>query len=134
MRTSLWVLAVVALATTTACSKPKGEEFTTNDAANIRQKNQEFVDAFNAKHVPQILALYADNSVFMPPNMPTHSWKGCAEGYYSDLFRQGAANLKLEVGEVSGHGPSPIRPVPTSSIIAAIVDTTAASTSSCCAT
>ena len=31
--------------------------------------------------------------------------RGALEGYYSDQFRQGAGNLKLEVGEVSGHGP-----------------------------
>ena len=105
MRTSVWVLAVVALAITTACSTPKGEEFTTSDAATIRQKNQEFVEAFNGKQVPKILSLYADNSVFMPPNMPTIRGRGALEGYYSDQFRQGAGNLKLEVGEVSGHGP-----------------------------
>jgi ketosteroid isomerase-like protein len=105
MRTSVWALAVIALATTTACSNPKGDEFTTSDAANIRQKSQEFVDAFNSKQVPKILAEYADNSVFMPPNMPTIRGKGALEGYYTDLFHQGAQNLKLEVGEVSGHGP-----------------------------
>ena len=105
MRTSVWVLAVVAVATTTACSTPKGEEFTTADATSIRQKNQELVEAFNGKQVPKILALYADNSVFMPPNMPTIRGRGALEGYYSDQFRQGAGNLKLEVGEVSGHGP-----------------------------
>ena len=105
MRTSVWVLAVIALATTTACSAPKGEEFTTSDATNIRQKNQEFVEAFNGKQVPKLLSLYADNSVFMPPNMPTIRGKGALEGYYSDQFRQGAGNLKLDVGEVSGHGP-----------------------------
>ena len=65
MRTSVWALAVIALATTTACSNPKGDDFTTSDAANIRQKSQEFVDAFNSKQVPKILAEYADNSVFM---------------------------------------------------------------------
>jgi ketosteroid isomerase-like protein len=105
MRTSAWVLAVVALATTTACSTPKGEEFTTSDAATIRQKNQEFVEAFNGKQVPKILSLYADNSVFMPPNTPTIRGRGALEGYYSDQFRQGAGDLKLEVAEVSGHGP-----------------------------
>ena len=104
MRRSLWVLAVVALAAT-ACSQPPGQEFTTKDAANIRQKNQEFVDAFNAKRVPQILDLYADNSVFMPPNMPTLRGRDALKPYYSDLFHEGATNLRLEVGEVSGHGP-----------------------------
>jgi len=104
MRRSLWVLAVVALAAT-GCGQPKGEEFTTKDAANIRQKNQEFVDAFNAKHVQQILDLYADNSVFMPPNMPTLRGSDALKMYYGDLFHGGATNLKLEVGEVSGHGP-----------------------------
>ena len=110
MRRSLWVLAVVALAAT-GCGQPKGEEFTTKDAANIRQKNQEFVDAFNGGirslnvALRQILDLYADNSVFMPPNMPTLRGRDALKMYYGDLFHGGATNLKLEVGEVSGHGP-----------------------------
>jgi ketosteroid isomerase-like protein len=104
MRTSVCVLAVVALAAA-ACGQPKGEEFTSQDATSIRQKNQEFVDAFNAKKIPQILDIYAENSVFMPPNMPTIRGKELLKGFYTDLFKQGAENLKLEVGEVSGHGP-----------------------------
>ena len=104
MTRTVWALAAIALLAS-ACSAPKGEEFTTQDAANIRQKNQEFVEAFNAKQIPKILGLYAENSVFMPPNMPVIRGKDSLKGFYTDLLAQGAGNLRLDVTEVAGHGP-----------------------------
>jgi ketosteroid isomerase-like protein len=104
MTRSVWALAAIALLIS-ACAAPKTEEFTTQDAAAIRQKNQEFVQAFNAKQLPQILELYAENSVFMPPNMPIIRGKEALKNYYADLLNQGAGSLWLDVAEVSGHGP-----------------------------
>jgi ketosteroid isomerase-like protein len=105
MRRSAWALAAIALAATAACGSPKGEEFTTTDAATIRQRNQEFVDAFNARDVPRILDIYAENSVFMPPNLPIIRGKDALKIFYTDLLNQGASNLRLDVFEVAGHGP-----------------------------
>ena len=104
MRRSVWAIAAIALAAA-ACGSPKGQEFTTQDAANIRQKNQQFVEAFNAKDIPKVLDLYAENSVFMPPNMPVIRGKDSLKNFYTDLLGQGASNLRLDVTEVSGHGP-----------------------------
>ncbi len=61
----MWAVAAVALV---ACARSSrnGQEFTVQDQTAIRQKNQEFVDAFNAKQIPKILSIYADTSVFMP--------------------------------------------------------------------
>ena len=98
-------LAALALVSAAGCGGPKGQEFTTQDAANIRQKNQEFVQAFNAREVPKILEIYAENSVFMPPNRPIIRGKDSLKSFYSDLFGQGAGNLRLDVAEVAGHGP-----------------------------
>lgn len=104
MRRSVWAIAAIALAAV-ACGSPKGQEFTTQDAGNIRQKNQQFVEAFNAKDIPKILDLYAENSVFMPPNMPVIRGKDSLKNFYTDLLGQGASNLRLDVTEVAGHGP-----------------------------
>lgn len=106
MRITRSVCALAAIAVlTSACAAPKTEEFTTRDADAIRQKNQDFVQAFNAKQVPQILELYAENSVFMPPNMPIIRGKDALKNFYTDMLNHGAGNLRLDVTEVSGHGP-----------------------------
>jgi ketosteroid isomerase-like protein len=89
-----------------ACSGPAPEEFTTKDAGSIRQQGDEFTAAFNEKQTPKILAMYAENSVFMPPNQPIIRGTEALKNFYDDMLnKQGAANLKLNVDEVSGHGP-----------------------------
>ena len=53
-----------------ACGGPEGEEFTTADSAALRQLDADFVAAYNAKDIDKLVTLYAENSVFMPPNKP----------------------------------------------------------------
>ncbi len=101
---AVWAVAAIALVAC-ACSSRTGQEFTAQDQAAIRQTNQEFVDAFNAKQIPKILSIYADNSVFMPPNRPVIRGTEPLRNFYTDLWNQGAQNLRLDVGEISGHGP-----------------------------
>ena len=88
-----------------ACSGPAPQEFTTKDAGDIRQQHDAFVAAFNTKDVKKVLDIYAENSVFMPPNEPIIRGKDALKNFYADLFKRGATNLKMDVTEVSGHGP-----------------------------
>jgi ketosteroid isomerase-like protein len=94
-----------ALLLAAACSGPAPDEFTTKDAGAIRQQTDTFGAAINAKDVPKILGLYAENSVFMPPNEPIIRGTEALKHFYDDLIRRGASNLKLDITEVSGHGP-----------------------------
>ena len=95
-----------ALVFAAACSGPAPEEFTTKDAGSIRQQSDAFVAAFNEKQTPKILEMYAENSVFMPPNQPIIRGREALKNFYDDMLnKQGAANLRLNVDEVSGHGP-----------------------------
>jgi ketosteroid isomerase-like protein len=96
---------LLALTLATACGAPTGDEFTAADGAAIRQMDTEFVEAFNAKNLDKLLSLYAENSVFMPPNKPMLRGKEPLKSFYGDLFGQGANGLVLEPDEVSGHGP-----------------------------
>ena len=97
--------AVVALAmTAAACSGPKQPEFTKKDAQSIRERNDAFVQAFNAGQVPQVVDLYGDNSVFMPPNQPQVRGKDALKNFYSQLLKQ-ASDLRLNATEVGGSGP-----------------------------
>src|SRR5215211_2080825 len=66
-------VAIAALALTlcvTACSGPKQSEFTREDGEAIRANATSFTAAFNQKHTDKLVEMYADNSVFMPPNAP----------------------------------------------------------------
>jgi len=96
---------IVMLVCAAACGGPAPQEFTTKDAGAIRQQNEALVAAFNAKDTPKVVDLSAENSVFMPPNAPVIRGKDALKIYYDDLFKQGAASLKLDIVEVSGHGP-----------------------------
>src|SRR5258708_20404113 len=69
------------------------------------QEPEAFVTGFNEKDVQTILDLYAESSVFMPPNEPIIRGKDALKSFYSDLFKRGATNLRLDIAEVSGHGP-----------------------------
>ena len=75
------------------------------DQAALREKTAAFVKAFNAKDPAQVLDVYAENSVFMPPNQPVIRGKDTLKVFYGDLFKTGATNLKMDISEVSGHGP-----------------------------
>ncbi len=104
MRTAV-ILAVLALTLATgACGGPTGPEFTKADAEAIRALNQTHIAAFNAKDMDKVLASYAENSVFMPPNAPLLRGKEPLREFYTGLFGRGA-QLQMEVDEVGGHGP-----------------------------
>ena len=100
----MFLVAVVSLAA--GCSSAKsGEEFTMKDQASIRERSEAFVKAFNAKEVDGVLAVYAENAVFMPPNEPVIRGREALKTFFDDLIKSGATGLRLNVGEVSGHGP-----------------------------
>ena len=99
-------LSVAALCLSVACGGAKpGEEFGLKDQATIRERTDAFVKAFNDKAIDQVLSIYAENSVFMPPNQPIIRGKDALRTFYDDLLKTGATNLKIDVAEVSGHGP-----------------------------
>jgi ketosteroid isomerase-like protein len=89
-----------------ACSGANpGQEFGLKDQTMIRERADAFVKAFNGKDVAQVLGLYAENSVFMPPHQPIIRGKDALKRFYDDLLKSGATNLRLDVTEVSGNGP-----------------------------
>jgi ketosteroid isomerase-like protein len=102
------VMAVVIAALTfgaAACGGPKQEEFGRPDSEAIRKTSADLAAAFNAKDLDRILALYADNSVFMPPNAPLLRGKEPLRSFYTDLLARGGTDLKLDPADVAGHGP-----------------------------
>ncbi len=101
------VMRATALALTlglAACSAPAGQEFGRTDAEAIRKNTADLAAAINAKNVEQILALYADNSVFMPPNAPLLRGREPLTSFYTDLVAR-VSELRLDPADVGGHGP-----------------------------
>ena len=100
-----FVVGVVLLAAAGCSGAKPGEEFTMKDQATIRARNDALVKAFNEKDVTQVVGVYAENSVFMPPNQPEIRGREALKMFYDELLKSGATDLRLSVTEVSGHGP-----------------------------
>lgn len=105
MRKSVLLLLGVVCVASACASATAVEEFGMKDQAAIRERNDAFVKAFNAADVNRVLGVYTENSTLMPPNQPVLRGKDALKTFYDDLLKQGASNLKINVAEVSGHGP-----------------------------
>ena len=105
MRRVITMAVLAFCVATSACGGPKEQEFGAADAQAIRQATTTLETAFNAKETEKILALYTDNSVFMPPNKPMLRGRGPLKSFYDGLFSADSKDLKLTVDDVAGHGP-----------------------------
>jgi uncharacterized protein (TIGR02246 family) len=106
VRTLLAITIAALCAGLTACAGgAKDSEFGTADAQAIRQISADLETAFNAKDVDKILALYTDNSVFMPPNRPVLRGRDPLKSFYNGLLTGGSHDLKMTADDVAGHGP-----------------------------
>jgi ketosteroid isomerase-like protein len=102
MRTA--ILGAVLALTVCACAGPAQQEFTNADAQTIRKTDTDLTAALNAKDIDKVLALYAESSVFMPPNAPTLRGKEPLKSFYSDMISRGA-KMEMTATDVAGHGP-----------------------------
>lgn len=106
MRYAVTIAALALTVSVSACATGANQqEFTRADADAIRQTAADLTTAFNAKQVDKIVSLYADNSIFMPPNAPLMRGREPLQSFYTGLIERGAANLELHPEEVNGHGP-----------------------------
>jgi ketosteroid isomerase-like protein len=105
MRRAMMMTVLAFSVGLSACGGAKQQEFGTTDAEALRQATTALETSFNAGEVDNILALYADNSVFMPPNKPLLRGRGPLKSFYDGLLHGGSSNLKLTPADVAGHGP-----------------------------
>ena len=103
------VVTIAALALTIAVSAcatgAKQQEFSRSDIDAIKKNAVELSAAYNEKDVDKIVQLYADNSIFMPPNAPLLRGREPLKSFYSEMMANGATQLQLEPDDVAGHGP-----------------------------
>jgi len=88
-----------------ACATgPTEDEFTRTDAEAVRKAAGDLSAAFNKKEIDKLVELYADNSVYMPPNAPLLRGREPLKSFYTDLSGKWT-EMKLEPDNVAGHGP-----------------------------
>ena len=104
MRTVTTVAVLALTLSVAACAGPKEQEFTRTDVEAIRQATTDIASAFNAKEFDKVVSLYADSSVFMPPNAPTLRGREPLKSFYTRLAGKWSA-ITMEPDEVAGHGP-----------------------------
>lgn len=104
MRTAVTTALLALTVCVGACSGPKEDAFTREDTDAIRKVAADLVDGFNAKDVDKILALYADNSVFMPPNGPLLRGREPLKSFYTNQVAS-STDLKMTPEDVAGSGP-----------------------------
>jgi ketosteroid isomerase-like protein len=99
------LLAISACVSASACGGKQEPEFGIPDQQAMRAATSTLETSFNAKDVEKILALYTENSVFMPPNKPLLRGRASLKGFYDGLINGGSKDLKLTPADVAGHGP-----------------------------
>jgi ketosteroid isomerase-like protein len=104
MRTVIKAAALVLALGATACGGAAEQAFGSADATAIRKATADLTAGINSKNIDQILGLYADNSVFMPPNAPLLRGRDPLKSFYTDLVGK-VTDIKLEPVDVAGHGP-----------------------------
>jgi ketosteroid isomerase-like protein len=104
MRTVIRTTALALTLGVGACSGPVEPAFGKADSDAIRQGTADLTAGINSKNVDQILKLYTDNSVFMPPNAPLLRGLEPLRSFYTDLVSK-VTEMKLEPGDIAGHGP-----------------------------
>jgi uncharacterized protein (TIGR02246 family) len=94
----------LALLISAACSGSSGPRFEKSDADAINRLIEELRTAFNAKDPAKAATLYSTTGVVMPPNKPIMRGRQFVEQYYKDRFAEGATDLEIKAGDISGQG------------------------------
>ena len=106
MRTVMKAAALALALGLGACSGggPADAAFSKADSDAIKKSTADLASSINDKNVEQILGLYAENSVFMPPNAPLLRGREPLKSFYTDFVTK-VTDIRLEPVDVAGHGP-----------------------------
>jgi uncharacterized protein (TIGR02246 family) len=74
--------------------------FTTPEQTAIESLLHAYGDALNAASVPQVLALYMPDGVFMPTGAPSASGLAQVEQSYAGIFQQIRLHIQLHILEI----------------------------------
>ncbi len=97
-------LLIAATALAVSCAQSTEPQFGQQDAAKIRQRTQDYEQAFNSKDLQKVLTFYSSETVFMPPNAPTLRGRDAVGDFYKNMYAEGADDLEVDSKDVGGHG------------------------------
>jgi ketosteroid isomerase-like protein len=98
------MMLAAAIALAAACAQQGEPQFGQQDAGRIRQRTQDYAQAFNAKDAAKVLSFYSGETVFMPPNSPTLRGREAVAEFYKRMYSEGAEELVIESKDVGGQG------------------------------
>lgn len=94
----------IAASFAVSCGQSAEVQFGKQESTRIRQRTQEYAQAFNAKDVDALLGFHSGETVFMPPNAPTLRGRESVGDFFKGLLGEGAGELTLESKDVGGEG------------------------------
>jgi len=72
----------------------------------IVQRLQAFTAAYNAGDAATIATFYTENGAILPPQSAAVIGRAAIAEHYAAAFQGGVGNLRIDVKEIQGHGPS----------------------------
>ena len=74
----------------------------------IAAANEEFMAAFSRGDAAGLAALYTDGGQLLPPNAGFLTGQAAIQAVWQSVMDMGIKSVKLEIGEVEGHGDTAI--------------------------
>ena len=97
--------AVLACHTESSGSKKAvAVELAAEDLAGIRAADSAFAAAANAGDVDQVAAVYANDAVLLPPNLPPQRGRTAIRNFWGGLLRSYTLNFEIGSDTVEGRG------------------------------
>jgi len=78
--------AVLSLAFLATACQPAGAPLSDEDVASIRSLATSYAQAYMAKDVEAVAAVYADDALEMPPDIPANAGKAAIRSMYEGAF------------------------------------------------
>ncbi len=100
MKRMIVVLAVVVCAGCTASTTMTSETAPAGDLATFRKLADDFDAAAGARNLEQVMAFYAEDAVFMPPNVPTMTGRTAIRQFWTGLMAAPSVDLNLTAEDV----------------------------------
>ena len=102
----VWIVASVLTALTYAGQAPAQTAATVNDEKAIRSTLASYNDALNDGKTAEVLPLYADDGVFMPPYSQSAVGKDAVRKAYDAVFQELKFRVKFNIAELVVMAPS----------------------------
>ena len=81
-----------------------GTAFAGDVDKSIRAMAETFEAGVKAGNVDQVISIYADDAVLMPPNMPAMQGRDAVKQFWTGMFALGKAEIDIMIDDISVSG------------------------------